>query len=75
MVAGAETISSEAEIARPVEVYNHTLNQKWSGATRVCIGFAADRVMPYIAGGVSCVQLQDIFLQSIEVVGKENRFF
>ncbi|OPB30021.1 porin [Bartonella sp. WD12.1] len=68
---GAETISSEAEIERPIEVYSHTLRQKWSGATRMRIGFVADRIMPYIAGGVTYAQLQDIFSQSFEVAGKK----
>ncbi|ENN92486.1 outer membrane protein [Bartonella bovis] len=51
--------------------YSHTLKQKWAGATRVRIGFAADRIMPYIAGGVAYTQLQDIFLASIEA--KEDK--
>ncbi|WP_375626818.1 MULTISPECIES: porin [unclassified Bartonella] len=33
--------------------------QKWAGATRVRIGFAAaDRIMPYVAGGVAYTQLE-----------------
>ncbi|WP_455474305.1 outer membrane protein [Bartonella sp. B30(2025)] len=35
------------------------LKQKWAGAVRARIGFAAGRVLPYIAGGVSYTQLQD----------------
>ncbi|VEJ44855.1 outer membrane beta-barrel protein [Bartonella vinsonii] len=42
-----------------VETLSHTLKQNWSGATRVRIGFAADRFMPYVAGGIAYVQLQD----------------
>ncbi len=42
-----------------------TLKEKWSGATRVRIGFAADRIMPYIAGGVAYTQIQGI--SAIEV--------
>ncbi|MCL6229931.1 outer membrane protein [Bartonella bilalgolemii] len=45
----------DAEITK----YNHTLKEKWAGATRVRIGFAADRIMPYVAGGVAYTQLQD----------------
>ncbi|ATO56854.1 outer membrane protein [Bartonella sp. 1-1C] len=41
--------------------YDHTLKAKWAGATRVRIGFAADRIMPYVAGGVAYTQLQDTF--------------
>ncbi|KEC55770.1 porin [Bartonella koehlerae] len=37
------------------------LKEKWSGATRVRIGFAAaDRIMPYVSGGVSYVQVQAV---------------
>ncbi|AQX31126.1 outer membrane protein [Bartonella schoenbuchensis] len=72
---GAETIPGEAEIERPIEVYNHTLRQKWSGATRMRIGFVADRIMPYIAVGVTYAQLQDIFSRSVEVAGKEINSF
>ncbi|WP_273722584.1 outer membrane protein [Bartonella sp. AU18XJBT] len=42
-----------------------TIKEKWSGATRVRIGFAADRIMPYIAGGVAYTQMQGI--SAIEV--------
>ncbi|WP_354189616.1 outer membrane protein [Bartonella silvatica] len=35
------------------------LKEKWSGATRVRVGFTAlDRIMPYVAGGVAYAQLQ-----------------
>ncbi len=37
-----------------------TMKEKWSGATRVRIGFATDRIMPYIAGGVAYTQMQGI---------------
>ncbi|EJF75404.1 porin family protein [Bartonella alsatica] len=42
-----------------VETLSHTLKQNWVGATRVRIGFTADRFMPYIAGGVAYTRLQD----------------
>ncbi|MDD9328996.1 MAG: porin family protein, partial [Bartonella sp.] len=45
--------------------YDHTLKAKWAGATRVRIGFAADRIMPYVAGGVAYTQLQDTLITSI----------
>ncbi|WP_455482616.1 porin [Bartonella sp. B35(2025)] len=47
-----------------------TIKGKWAGATRVRIGFAADRIMPYIAGGVAYTQLQNIL--SILVTQKNN---
>ncbi|WP_455475196.1 outer membrane protein [Bartonella sp. B17] len=39
---------------------SHTLKQKWVGATRVRIGYAADCIMPYIAGGIAYGQFQDV---------------
>ncbi|ENN91311.1 outer membrane protein [Bartonella bovis] len=71
----ASESSYGSEIAGSVGVYSHTLKQKWSGTTRVRIGFAADRIMPYIAGGVAYTQIQDIFSQSVEVAGKEISSF
>ncbi|UNF37316.1 porin family protein [Bartonella krasnovii] len=48
----------------------HSYKEKWSGATRVRIGFAAvDRIMPYVAGGIAYAQVQGI--QS--VAGKGER--
>ncbi|WP_375663294.1 outer membrane protein [Bartonella sp. CL266QHHD] len=48
----------------------HSYKEKWSGATRVRIGFAAvDRIMPYVAGGIAYAQVQGI--QS--VTGKGER--
>ncbi|WP_208439466.1 porin [Bartonella grahamii] len=36
-----------------------SIKEKWSGATRVRIGFAAvDRILPYFAGGIAYTQLQ-----------------
>ncbi|WP_102830519.1 outer membrane protein, partial [Bartonella bovis] len=61
----------EEEIAD--EVYSNTLKQKWSGATRVRIGFSVDRVMPYIAGGVAYAQIQNTLSKSIEILSKEIR--
>ncbi|BBL53599.1 porin [Bartonella quintana] len=39
-----------------------TLKQKWAGATRVRVGFAGERLMPYIAGGVAYTQIQNTFV-------------
>ncbi|AGF76393.1 outer membrane protein [Bartonella vinsonii] len=35
-----------------------TLKEQWSGAIRIRIGFAANRVMPYIAGGIAYAKMQ-----------------
>ncbi|AQX19977.1 outer membrane protein [Bartonella sp. WD16.2] len=48
-------------------IISYTVKQKWAGATRMRIGFAVDRIMPYIAGGVAYTQIQDIFSVSGEV--------
>ncbi len=49
----------------PVELAEGVgFKQKWAGATRVRVGFAAaDRIMPYVAGGVAYTQLEAAFGQ------------
>ncbi|WP_375668978.1 porin [Bartonella sp. MR168JLCBS] len=54
-----------------VETLNHTFKQNWGGATRVRIGFAADRFMPYLAGGIAYGQFQDTV--SISVKDEDGR--
>ncbi|WP_273722588.1 outer membrane protein [Bartonella sp. AU18XJBT] len=50
----------------------HSYKEKWSGATRVRIGFAAvDRIMPYVAGGIAYAQVQGI--QSVAGKGKRAK--
>ncbi|WP_208440675.1 porin [Bartonella raoultii] len=53
-----------------VETLNHTFKQNWGGATRVRIGFAADRFMPYLAGGIAYGQFQDTV--SVSVKGEDG---
>ncbi|EJF81408.1 Opacity protein and related surface antigens [Candidatus Bartonella washoeensis] len=55
-----------------VETVSHTLKQNWAGATRVRIGFAADRIMPYIAGGIAYTQLQDTVSISFKKQSEET---
>ncbi|WP_142416402.1 outer membrane protein [Bartonella massiliensis] len=47
--------------ASQIESIHHTLKQKWSGATRVKVGFAMERMMPYLSGGIAYTQLQNVF--------------
>ncbi|WP_375660144.1 MULTISPECIES: outer membrane beta-barrel protein [unclassified Bartonella] len=54
-----------------VETLSHTFKQNWGGATRVRIGFAADRFMPYLAGGIAYGQFQDTV--SISVKDEDGR--
>lgn len=50
-----------------------SLKEKWSGATRVRIGFAAvDRIMPYVAGGIAYAQIQRV--DSIKVKDENNAY-
>ncbi|EJF83614.1 outer membrane protein [Bartonella rattimassiliensis] len=49
-----------------VEALSHTFKQNWGGATRVRIGFAADRFMPYLAGGIAYGQFQDTVSISVK---------
>ncbi|EJF91821.1 outer membrane protein [Bartonella melophagi] len=44
-----------------------TFSDKWSGATRVRLGAAFDRVMPYVAGGVAYSQIK------ASVAAKDNK--
>ncbi len=57
---GFSRSSAEDKEEKDSLTFNHTLKQKWTGATRVRVGFSAGRVMPYIAGGVAYGQFQDI---------------
>ncbi|CAK01134.1 outer membrane protein [Bartonella tribocorum] len=59
-----------------VEGVSHTLKQKWSGATRVKVGFAFERMMPYVSGGIAYTQLQNILsavVDSATVADSESR--
>ncbi|WP_208435179.1 outer membrane protein [Bartonella phoceensis] len=66
---GKPRVSEETTLTNPhddhaaasTKTVQHTLKQKWSGATRVRVGFSADRFMPYVAGGVAYTQLRSIF--------------
>ncbi|WP_375630025.1 MULTISPECIES: outer membrane protein [unclassified Bartonella] len=57
---GFSRSSAEDKEEKDSLTFNHTLKQKWTGATRVRVGFSAGHVMPYIAGGVAYGQFQDI---------------
>ncbi|WP_039760884.1 outer membrane protein [Bartonella queenslandensis] len=54
-------------------VESSSIKEKWSGATRVRVGFAVvDRIMPYVAGGIAYTQLQVVdTLKAVEVGGAE----
>ncbi|WP_375663178.1 outer membrane protein [Bartonella sp. CL266QHHD] len=66
---GFSRSAAEAKEEKDSLTFNHTLKQKWTGATRVRVGFSAGHVMPYIAGGVAYGQFQDIL--STVITGSE----
>ncbi|WP_455479619.1 outer membrane protein [Bartonella sp. B23] len=69
LFASSSTTASNAEF-RPDDIVedHNTYKEKWSGATRVRVGFATDRFMPYVSGGISYAQLQGIH----SVIGSRN---
>ncbi|WP_019218837.1 outer membrane protein [Bartonella florencae] len=52
-------------------ILSHTLEKKWTGATRMRVGLPFDRIMPYVSAGVAYGQFHDIL--SISIAG-ENDF-
>ncbi|WP_375641589.1 MULTISPECIES: porin [unclassified Bartonella] len=69
--ATGKTIAGIAATDKRVE--GTSIKEKWSGATRVRVGFAAvDRIMPYVAGGIAYTQLQIVgFLKAEGADGAE----
>ncbi|MCZ2328092.1 outer membrane protein [Bartonella sp. F02] len=53
-------INSNDIAANDILVLESSFKEKWSGATRVRFGFATDRIMPYVAGGIAYARFQDI---------------
>lgn len=63
-------IGENALKAGSKRTHSFTFKEKWAGATRVRIGFAAERIMPYVAGGIAYTQLQDT--ASISITEKDS---
>ncbi len=58
-------------VATDKRVDSTSIKEKWSGATRVRVGFAAvDRIMPYVAGGIAYTQLQ--IVDSLKAEGADG---
>ncbi|WP_273754663.1 outer membrane protein [Bartonella sp. MM73XJBT.G] len=66
----AINIGENALKAGVKRTHSFTFKEKWAGATRVRIGFAAERIMPYVAGGIAYTQLQDT--ASISITDKDS---
>ncbi|MBB4076542.1 outer membrane immunogenic protein [Bartonella fuyuanensis] len=58
-------IGEDALLEGAKRTHSFIFKEKWAGATRVRIGFAAERIMPYVAGGIAYTQLQDSAVVSI----------
>ncbi|EJF78117.1 outer membrane protein [Bartonella birtlesii] len=68
--AGISIGNNKLEAGKYTRTHSFTFKEKWAGATRVRIGFAAERIMPYVAGGIAYTQLQDI--ASISITEKDT---
>ncbi|WP_039760352.1 outer membrane protein [Bartonella queenslandensis] len=64
----------EDDLTTHIKAIRHTLKQKWAGATRVKVGFAIERMMPYISGGIAYTQLQNIFTAVADSENEEVNF-
>ncbi|WP_156850897.1 outer membrane protein [Bartonella refiksaydamii] len=54
--------------------YEFAYKEKWAGATRIRIGFAAvDRIMPYFAGGIAYAQMQGTSTVTGKKKGEYNK--
>lgn len=63
--------SKDSITATSKRIDSVSLKAKWSGATRVRVGFAAvDRIMPYVAGGIAYAQVQRV--DSVKVTDENN---
>ncbi|WP_208540678.1 MULTISPECIES: outer membrane protein [Bartonella] len=51
---------------------NVTFNDKWSGATRVRLGFAFNRIMPYVAGGIAYSQIKASVAEKVDAASAEK---
>ncbi|WP_332065375.1 outer membrane protein [Bartonella sp. CB189] len=51
------------------QIHGFNLKEKWAGATRVRVGFAVDRFLPYVAGGVAYARLDGAQTLSVSEQG------
>ncbi|WP_332059734.1 outer membrane protein [Bartonella sp. CB74] len=64
--AGANVPAEDKFAIGDKVVDDFTLREKWSGATRVRLGFAiSERFMPFVAGGIAYAQMQ--FINTVSV--------
>ncbi|UNE54794.1 outer membrane protein [Bartonella machadoae] len=56
--------------AAGTKAVQYILKQKWTGATRVRVGFPVDHMMPYFAGRIAYAQLQNVFAKAADTTNK-----
>ncbi|UNE54603.1 outer membrane protein [Bartonella machadoae] len=72
--AGIKLSDAEKFVAGDTGSYIFTYKEKWTGSTRVRVGFAAtERIMPYFAGGIAYAQMQGISMVSGTKKPAENK--
>lgn len=64
--------SSDEDNGAEKSTSSYALKQIWSGATRLRVGFAVDRVMPYVAGGVAYTQIKNTVLGEVDNKSKSD---
>ncbi|MEL6093472.1 outer membrane protein [Bartonella schoenbuchensis] len=72
IVAGSPTLVEGADNNASRVTRNVTFSDKWSGATRVRLGFAFNRVMPYVAGGIAYSQIKASVAEKVDVASAEK---
>ncbi|MCZ2203359.1 outer membrane protein [Bartonella sp. A05] len=66
--------NAKFEEGSSVELKNSvSLKEKWAGATRVVVGYALDRMMPYVAGGVAYGQIESSGQAAAQVRAAEKK--
>ncbi|MEL6089223.1 outer membrane protein [Bartonella schoenbuchensis] len=72
IVAGSPTLVEGADNNASRVTRNVTFSDKWSGATRVRLGFAFNRIMPYVAGGIAYSQIKASVAEKVDVASAEK---
>ncbi|KEG21829.1 outer membrane protein [Bartonella bacilliformis] len=70
-VAAADN-SAKAPEANVRMTGEYALRQQWIGATRARVGFAVERFMPYVTGGLAYGQLRGVNLLALATNNPEN---
>lgn len=74
VVLGAETdwVWADMDKSKSDGIFSAKLKEKWAGATRVRIGYAVDRWLPFVAGGVAYSKVDSYFYNPVETRGSDT---